>query len=52
MVGLDSYSVVLHYPIALLPLPALLSSVAIALMVLVELVRRQPLALGHEAEVE
>jgi TRAP-type C4-dicarboxylate transport system permease small subunit len=52
IVGLDSKSVVLGYPTALLPLPALLSGVAIALMALWELVKREPLDLGHGMEVE
>jgi TRAP-type transport system small permease protein len=52
VVGMDSRSVVLGYPVALLPLPALLSCVAIGVMALVELVKRKPLGLGHEAEVE
>lgn len=52
VVGLDTHSVVLGYPVALLPLPALLCSVAIAVMVLVELVCRKPLQLGHASEVE
>ena len=52
VVGLDSKSVVLGYPTALLPLPALLSGVAIALMALWELVKREPLDLGHGMEVE
>ena len=52
MVGLDSHSVVLGYPVALLPLPALLCAVAIGLMVLVEIGRRTPLDLGHQAEME
>jgi TRAP-type C4-dicarboxylate transport system permease small subunit len=52
VVGLGSRSVVLGYSAALLPLPALLSAAAIAVMALVELVRRTPLDLGHEAEVE
>ena len=52
VVGLDSRSVVLAYPTALLPLPALLSAVAIGIMALIELVRREPLDLGHAAEVE
>ena len=52
IVGLDSTSVVLGYPVALLPLPAFLASAAIGVMALVELVRREPLDLGHEAEVE
>ncbi|WP_137895554.1 TRAP transporter small permease subunit [Ramlibacter sp. 2FC] len=52
VVGLDSHSVVLGYPTALLPLPALLSALAIALMALVELIKRKPLDLGHGMEVE
>lgn len=52
IVGLDSYSVVLHYPTALLPLPALLCTVAIGIMALIELVKRTPLNLGHSADVE
>jgi TRAP-type C4-dicarboxylate transport system permease small subunit len=52
LVGLDSYSVVLKYPTALLPLPALLCAVAIGVMALVELIQRTPLDLGHGAEVE
>jgi TRAP-type C4-dicarboxylate transport system permease small subunit len=52
VVGMDSHSVVLGYPVALLPLPALLCSVAIGLMVLIEIVRRTPLDLGHQAEME
>jgi TRAP-type transport system small permease protein len=52
VVGMGSRSVVLGYPVALLPLPALLSSAAIGVMALVELVKRTPLDLGHGAEVE
>ena len=52
IVGMDSHSVVLAYPTALLPLPALLSCGAIALMALAELLRGTPLQLGHAAEVE
>ena len=52
IVGLDSHSVVLGYLTALLPLPAFLSSTAIALMALVELVKRKPLDLGHGVDVE
>ena len=52
VVGLDSASVVLHYPTALLPLPALLCAVAIGIMALIELVKRTPLDLGHGADVE
>jgi len=52
VVGMDSKSVVLGYPASLLPLPALLCAVAIAVMALIELVARDPLDLGHAAEVE
>jgi TRAP-type transport system small permease protein len=52
VVGLDSHSVVLGYPTALLPLPALLCAIAIGAMALVEIVKREPLDLGHGAEVE
>jgi TRAP-type C4-dicarboxylate transport system permease small subunit len=52
VVGLDSHSVVLGYPTALLPLPALLSAAAIGAMALIELVQRKPLDLGHTGEVE
>lgn len=51
-VGFDSHSVVLGYPVALLPLPALLCSAAIGAMALVELLRRTPLDLGHGGDVE
>jgi len=52
VVGMGSHSVVLRYPIALLPLPAFLSTTAIAVMALVELVRGTPIFTGHTAEVE
>ena len=52
VVGMDSRSVVLGYPAALLPLPALLCALAIGAMAFVELVRNKPMALGHGAEVE
>lgn len=52
VVGLDSHSVVLGYPVALLPLPALLCSVAIGLMALVEIAQRTPLDLGHAVDME
>ena len=52
VVGLDSHSVVLGYPVALLPLPALLCATAIGVMALIELIQRRPLDLGHGAEVE
>lgn len=51
-VGLDSRSVVLGYPTALLPLPAFLCAVAIGAMAIAELIRRQPIALHAPAEVE
>lgn len=52
VVGLDSHSVVLGYPTALLPLPAFLCALAIGVMALLELIKRTPLDLGHGAEVE
>ncbi|CAN7566572.1 TRAP transporter small permease subunit [Acidovorax sp. LjRoot118] len=52
VVGLGSHSVVLGYSAALLPLPALLCSAAIAVMAFIELIQRVPLDLGHGAEVE
>jgi TRAP-type transport system small permease protein len=52
VVGMDSRSVVLGYPTALLPLPALLSSAAIAVMAAWELLRGTPLHLGHVGDVE
>lgn len=52
IVGLGSHSVVMGYSTALLPLPALLCSVAIGLMALWELVRHKPLHLGHGVEAE
>ena len=52
VVGLNSHSVVLGYPVALLPLPALLCALAIGAMALVELIQRKPLDFGHGAEVE
>lgn len=52
LVGMDSRSVVLGYPAALLPLPAFLCTVAIGVMALIELIQQTPLDLGHGAEVE
>ena len=52
VVGLDSHSVVLGYPTALLPLPAFLSALAIGVMALLELIKRTPLDLGHGTDVE
>jgi gluconokinase len=52
LVGLASKSVVLGYPSALLPLPALLCAAAIGVTALVELLKNKPLDLGHGAEVE
>lgn len=51
-VGMGSQSVVLGYSTALLPLPAFLCAVSIGLMALWELVRNQPLDLGHGVELE
>ncbi|QDL53927.1 TRAP transporter small permease subunit [Rhodoferax aquaticus] len=52
VVGLDSVSVVLGYPQALLPLPALLSSAAIGAMALVQFIQGKAIDFGHGAEVE
>lgn len=52
VVGLDSHSVVLKVPTALLPLPALLCAIAIGLMVVWEIVQAKPLDLGHSVDVE
>lgn len=51
-VGLDSYSVILQYPTALLPLPAFLCALAIGVMALAEIIKRTPLDLGHNVEAE
>ena len=52
VVGMGSKSVVMGYTTALLPLPALLCTAAIALMATAELIKQTPLDLGHGAEVE
>ncbi|MEF7617524.1 TRAP transporter small permease subunit [Aquincola sp. MAHUQ-54] len=52
VVGMGSRSVVLGYPVALLPLPALLCATAIGVMALIELVRHKPLDLGHAGDTE
>jgi TRAP-type transport system small permease protein len=52
IVGLGSHSVVLGYSSALLPLPAFLASVVIGLLALIQLLRGEPLDLGHEVEME
>ena len=52
VVGLGSHSVVMAYPTALLPLPAFLCATIIGLMASVELIKRTPLYLGVEPEME
>jgi TRAP-type transport system small permease protein len=52
VVGMDSNSIVLGYPVALLPLPAFLCSAAIGVMSLVDLVRGKPIDFGHTSDVE
>ena len=52
VVGMGSHSVVLGYPTALLPLPALLCALAIGATAGWELLQRKPLPLGHGADVE
>ena len=51
-VGMDTTSVVLGYPVALLPLPVLLSSISIGVMASIELLRNQPLDLEQNLDVE
>jgi TRAP-type transport system small permease protein len=51
-IGWNSFSAVLAYPVALLPLPAFISSVVIGCMGLVNLSKLAPLDFGHESEVE
>lgn len=45
-------SPVMGYPVALLPLPVLLCASAIGTMVVIQIVRRLPMHLGHTGEVE
>lgn len=52
VVGMDSPSVVIGYPMALLPLPAFLCATAIAVMALIDVVRNKPIDFGHEADIE
>ena len=52
VVGMESRSVVLGYPVALLPLPALLCALSIGVMAVLELIRQTPLDLGHDVDVE
>jgi len=52
VIGMNSVSVVLAYPVALLPLPVLLSSVAIGLMAIKELFTGKALDLDHGMELE
>jgi TRAP-type C4-dicarboxylate transport system permease small subunit len=52
VVGMDSQSVVLGYSSALLPLPVLLSSVAIGLMAGKELIQNKPMDFDHGVDVE
>ena len=51
-VGFSSNSVVLGYPNWLLPLPVLLSSLAIGLMAFKELIQNQPMDFDHGVDVE
>ena len=52
MVGLDSTSVVIGYPMALLPLPAFLCAVAIGAMAFVDTIRNKPIESGPTSDVE
>ena len=50
--GLHSFSSAMGYPLALLPLPALLSASAIGLMALRNLLSAHPIELGHDGDAE
>jgi gluconokinase len=52
VVGMGSHSVVLGYPMAMLPLPALLSAAAIGVMALANLLRGAPIDLGQASDTE
>jgi TRAP-type transport system small permease protein len=52
VVSHNTYSVVMGYPMVLLPLPALLCALLIGAMAFWELVQRTPLHLGHSAEMD
>jgi len=52
VVGMGSKSVVLGYPAALLPLPALLCTAVIGVLALNNLLRGTPVDLGHASDVE
>jgi TRAP-type transport system small permease protein len=51
-IGWQNYSVVMGYPVALLPLPAFLCAVAIGVMAFINFIRGKAIDLGHESEVE
>ncbi len=52
VVSLNTYSVVMAYPMALLPLPALLCALFIGAMALWEILQRTALHLGHSVELD
>lgn len=52
VVSWNTDSVVMGYPMVLLPLPALLCALCIGVMAFWELVQRTPLHLGHSAEMD
>ena len=51
-VGMASESVVMGYNTALLPLPVLLSSAAIGVMALKELIQNKPMEFDHGVDME
>jgi TRAP-type transport system small permease protein len=51
-VGMASESVVMGYNTALLPLPVLLSSIAIGVMALKELIQNKPMEFDHGVDME
>jgi gluconokinase len=50
--GWTTHSVAIGYPVALLPLPALLCALVIGALAGVNLLRGRPIELGHELEME
>jgi TRAP-type C4-dicarboxylate transport system permease small subunit len=52
IVGMGSTSVVLGYPMALLPMPAFLCATAIGVMALLDALHNKPIDFGHASEIE
>lgn len=52
IIGMRSTSVVLGYPMALLPMPAFLCATAICGMALLDALRNKPVDFGHASDIE